>query len=231
MGSLLLSPGPWCTKFCLCPSRVYIPVLCKFWHLYGGVNGDLLQEGLCHTQVCFIQGPCPCGSPLLTHTTTGDTQTQFCLSLCGVPESWCAQSLFEPSEHLWKEWGLILNMNSSLLPSCWGLFALGRGVSPYSCSSANRLTGVSQETYWGFTRVKDWLFTLFLLLLLFERAHRSLIVNALTGAHQSLVSGNANRNLVVGIQPKAHFFLPHEIKTTGWLLTSNLQLIYLLSHW
>ena len=25
--------------------------LCKFWQLYGGVNGDLLQEGLCHTQI------------------------------------------------------------------------------------------------------------------------------------------------------------------------------------
>ena len=26
--------------------------------LYGGVNGDLLQEGLCHTQVCCTQSPC-----------------------------------------------------------------------------------------------------------------------------------------------------------------------------
>ena len=25
------------------------PVLCKFWQLYGGDVGDLLQEGLCHT--------------------------------------------------------------------------------------------------------------------------------------------------------------------------------------
>ena len=24
------------------------PVLCKFWWLYGGVNCDFLQEGLCH---------------------------------------------------------------------------------------------------------------------------------------------------------------------------------------
>ena len=61
------------------------PVLCKFWWLYGGVNGDLLQEGLCYTQVCCNQRPCPCDSPLLTRTTTGDAQTQFCLSLCGAP--------------------------------------------------------------------------------------------------------------------------------------------------
>ena len=67
------------TRFCLCPPRVYFSVLCKFWQLHGGVNGDLLQEGLCHTQVCCTQSPC--GSPLLICTCTGDTQTQFCLSL------------------------------------------------------------------------------------------------------------------------------------------------------
>ena len=95
MESLLLSPGSWCTRFCLCPLRVCFPVLCKFWQLYGGVNGDLLQEGLCRTQACCSQSPCPCGSPLLTRTSTGDAQTQLCLSLWGpwVPGSWCPQSL------------------------------------------------------------------------------------------------------------------------------------------
>ena len=89
-------------RFCLCPPRVFFPVLCKFWQLYGGVNHDLIQEGLCHTQVCYTQRPCSCGSPLLTHTTTGDAQTQFCLILCGVPGSWCTQGLFEPYECLWQ---------------------------------------------------------------------------------------------------------------------------------
>ena len=111
MGSLLLSPGSWCTRFCLCSPRVDFPVLCKFWRLYGRVNGNLLQEGLCHIQVCCTWRPCPCGSPLLTCTFTGDAHTQFCLSLCGVPGSWCAQGLFEPSEHLWQKQGLILNSN------------------------------------------------------------------------------------------------------------------------
>ena len=37
VGSLLLSPGSWCTRFCLCPPRVYFPVLCKFWQLYVGL--------------------------------------------------------------------------------------------------------------------------------------------------------------------------------------------------
>ena len=44
------------------------PVLCKFWWLYGGANSDPLQEGLCHTQVCCTQSPCPCSRPLLICT-------------------------------------------------------------------------------------------------------------------------------------------------------------------
>ena len=54
------------TRFYLCPPRIHFPVLCKFWQLCGEVNGDLLEEGLCHTQVCYTQSSCPCGSPLLT---------------------------------------------------------------------------------------------------------------------------------------------------------------------
>ena len=57
--------------------------------------------------------------------------SQFCLKVCGVSGSWCAQGMFEPSECLWRVWSLILNVISPLLPSCWGFsFALERGVSP-----------------------------------------------------------------------------------------------------
>ena len=69
------------TSFCLCPPESISLVLCKFWQLYGGLNGDFLQEGLCHTQVCCTQSSCPCSSLLLTCTSSGGTQTQFCLSL------------------------------------------------------------------------------------------------------------------------------------------------------
>ena len=65
------------------------PVLCKFWWLYGGVNGGFLQEGLCHMQVYCTQSPCPCSSPLLTCTSGGDTQTQF----DSVSGSWYALGL------------------------------------------------------------------------------------------------------------------------------------------
>ena len=37
--SYLLGPGAH--RLCLCPPRVYFAVLCKFWLLYGGDNGDL----------------------------------------------------------------------------------------------------------------------------------------------------------------------------------------------
>ena len=97
VGSLLLSPGSWCAQNFVCALQEPVSlVLCKFWQLYGRVNGDLLQEGLCHTQVYCTQSPCPCSGPPLTHSSAGDTQTQFCLSLCGASGSWCAQGSFEP---------------------------------------------------------------------------------------------------------------------------------------
>ena len=98
VGSLLLSPGSWCTQDFVCALLESVStVLCKFWWLYGVVNRDLLQEGLCYAQVYCTQSPCPCSSPLLICTSAGDIQTQFCLSLCRVSGSWCKQGLFAPS--------------------------------------------------------------------------------------------------------------------------------------
>ena len=103
VGSLLLSSGSWCAQSFVCALQESVsPVLCKFWWLYGGVNGDLLQEGSCHAQVYCTQSPCPYNRPLLTCTSAGDTQAQFCLSLCGISGSWCAQGLFEPSKRHWQ---------------------------------------------------------------------------------------------------------------------------------
>ena len=131
-----------CTQFCLCPLRVCFPVLCKFWQLYGGVNGAFLQEGLCHTQVCCTQGPC--GWPLLTCTSTGDIHTLKGRSCSVSVESPGAHKvLFVSSEHLWRVWGLILNMIFPLLPSCFS-FALGCGVYFF---------------WWGPTCSCRWLFS------------------------------------------------------------------------
>ena len=50
VGSLLLSPGSCCTQGFVCALQESVSsVLCKFWQLYGGINGDFLQEDLCHT--------------------------------------------------------------------------------------------------------------------------------------------------------------------------------------
>ena len=88
------------------------------------------KRAYCHTQVCCTHSLCPYSRPLLIHTFSGDIQTQFWLSFCGVSGSWCAQGLFEPSEHLCRVRSLILNAILPLLPSCWGFsFALGHGVS------------------------------------------------------------------------------------------------------
>ena len=63
VGPQLLSSGSWCTQGFVCALQESVsPVLCKFWRLCGGVNGNLLQEGLCHTQVSCTQSPCPCRS-------------------------------------------------------------------------------------------------------------------------------------------------------------------------
>ena len=74
--------------------------------------------------------PLPLRQATADCTSAGDTQTQFWLNLCGVSGSWCTQGLFEPSEHLWQVWDLILNTILPLLPPCSGFsFALGHGVS------------------------------------------------------------------------------------------------------
>ena len=122
VGSLLLSPGSWCPQGFVCALQESVfPVLCKFWQLYGGVNGNLPQKGLCHTQVCCIQSPCPCGRPLVTHTSAGHTQTfKGRTDLVSMDSPGAHKVLFEPSKHLWQVWGLILNAILPLLPSCWG---------------------------------------------------------------------------------------------------------------
>ena len=75
--SLFLSPGSWCTRFC-CALQECISQSCVSSGSSGGVNGDLLQEDLCHTHT---QSPCPCGRPLPTRTSTGDTHSSISVSV------------------------------------------------------------------------------------------------------------------------------------------------------
>ena len=113
--------------------------LCKFWQLYGGLMATSSKRAYAIPRSTAPRAPAP-SSPLLTHTSTEDNQTQFCLSLCGVLGPGVDKVFFEPSERLWWVWGLILKAISPFLPSCWGFsFAPGRGLSPHSCSRATQL--------------------------------------------------------------------------------------------
>ena len=50
------------TRLCLSPPRVYFPVLCKFWHLYGGVNRDLLKRAYAIPKSAAPRAPAPAKS-------------------------------------------------------------------------------------------------------------------------------------------------------------------------
>ena len=88
--------------------------------LYSVANGNLLQDGLCHTlhDPGLLQ-PEPLSLWQATadsclHRIHSNTQRQVWLSLCGTSGSWCAYSW----KHLWWVGGLILNAISPLLPFC-----------------------------------------------------------------------------------------------------------------
>ena len=104
VGSLLLSRGSWCIQGSVCALQESVSRVSSGGSVVGLIRGLMPYPGLLHPE------PLPCGSPLLTCTFAGDIQTQFWLSLCGISGSWWAQGLFEPSEHLWRVKGLILNV-------------------------------------------------------------------------------------------------------------------------
>ena len=91
VGSLLLSPGSWCAQDFVCALQESIsPVLCKFWWLYGGVNGDRLLEGLCHGSTAS-KAPVPAAGDCWP-VPLQKTPTQVWLSLCETSGSWCTQN-------------------------------------------------------------------------------------------------------------------------------------------
>ena len=91
------------TRFCLCPSSVCFPVLCKFWQPYGVVDGDLLLESLCHTYVCCTQSPCPVAIHCWPEPPQETLKHSSVSVSAGSLGSGVHKGLFEPSEHLWWE--------------------------------------------------------------------------------------------------------------------------------
>ena len=109
-GSLLLSPGFCCTQGFVCALQDSVsPVLCKFQQLSGGV-WRTPPRGLM-PYPCLHPEPLLCIRPLLTHTSTRDTQTLKSRSgSVSVGSPGVDKVSFEPSKHLWWVWGFILNM-------------------------------------------------------------------------------------------------------------------------
>ena len=125
--SLLWGHLSWYTQVLFVPCKSLFPLSCvSSGDSMVGLTATSSKRAYAIPSLLHPE-PCPSRSPLLTHTSTGYTQTQFCLSLCGISGSWCTQGLFEPSEHLWWVWGLILNAILLLLLSCWGFSTLDMG--------------------------------------------------------------------------------------------------------
>ena len=126
-GSFLL--GSTLHKVLFVPSTSLFPQSCVS---PGGCVVRLIATSSKRT-LCHTKAPAP-AAVYCWLTSAGDTQTRFCLSLGGISGSWCAQDLFELSEHLWwyEVWFHVI---LPLLLSCWS-FALWHGVSPQSLSSA-----------------------------------------------------------------------------------------------
>ena len=118
LGSLLLSPGSWYAQvICAFQESVSLSFLSSGGSIMGLMatssnRAYAIAKTAAPSDIQCTQSPWLFSSPLMTCTSTGDTQTQFCLSLCWFPVSWCTQGLFEPSKCLWRVLGLILNVVS-----------------------------------------------------------------------------------------------------------------------
>ena len=133
VGSLLLSPGAQ-GSVCAPQESIFQPC----------VSSGSSMVGLMATsskRACTIPKSAAPRVPVPTADHCWPAPPQETLRHSSVsdsegPGSRCTQALLEPSEHLWREWGLILNANLPLLPSCWGCsFATGCGVSLLNTNS------------------------------------------------------------------------------------------------
>ena len=154
VGSLLLLWGPGAHKVLLVPSKSLFPQSCvSSGSSIVGLMVISSKRAYATPRSAAPRAPAPCGRPLLTHTSAGDTQAlkgrsgSVSVGFPGVHKV-----LFEPSECLWHVWVLILNEILPLLPSCWGFsFVLGHAVpffggiqcsAVHGCSAASCNSGV-----------------------------------------------------------------------------------------
>ena len=102
------------------------------------------------TQVCYTQSLCPCGRPLLTRASAGNSPTLKGRSgsvSVGSLGLGAHKVLFEPFEYLWPGWSLILKAISPLLLSCWDFsFVLRRGLSFFGGIQHSPVNGYLAES-------------------------------------------------------------------------------------
>ena len=106
------------TRLCLCPPRICFPKSCV------SSGGSIVGLMLTSSQRAYAIPRSTAPKPMFLQQSTADPNhlgrhpnTVLSQSLWDL-WSWFAQGLFEPSERLWRVWGLILNTILPLLPSC-----------------------------------------------------------------------------------------------------------------
>ena len=108
VGSLLLSPASWCTQALIVPSQSLFPQSCVS---SGGSMVGLMVTSSKRAYAIPRSTASRAPAPSAVHCwpmPSQETPKHSSVSVCGVSGSWCAQGWFEPFEHLWWVWDLIL---------------------------------------------------------------------------------------------------------------------------
>ena len=135
------------TRFCLCPPRVFSPVLCQFWQLCGGINGDHSKRVYAMPKSIVPRAP----APAAVHCWPVPPQET-------LKHSFVSVSVGSLGPGAWALWATLVGMGfdskHDFAPptSCWGFsFALGCGVSPQSRSSTVQAPLQHLPSCWGFS--------------------------------------------------------------------------------
>ena len=146
--------GSWCTQDLVCTLQESVSQSCvSSGDCMVGLLATSSKRAYAISRSAAPRAPAPVAVHCW-HVPPQKTLKHSSVSV-SVSGSWCTQGLFEPSEHIWQVWGLILNAVLPLLSSCWGFsFPLGCGVSPQSSSSTTQLQSM------GLQRLSNWTTTM-----------------------------------------------------------------------
>ena len=136
------APFSWvlvCTRFCLCPLRVYFPVLYKFWQLYGGLMATSSKRAYAIPRSAAPRAPVPAAGhcrPTPPPETPGYSQASLGQSLVGSlllsPGPGAHKVLFVPSKSLFPQFFVSSgsSMMALLVTSSKRAYAIARSAAP-----------------------------------------------------------------------------------------------------